>query len=334
MTNSLTEARQRAAVGTFYVVMNGRSGHGDTDAACERIKTVLDAAGRKHEFLIVEPTKLKTTAARAVQLALENGGVVVAAGGDGTINTVAHAVLGSGVPFAVLPQGTFNYFGRANGIPEDPTAAAKVLVEGELKLVQVGRLNDRIFLVNASLGLYPKLLKMREADKARFGRWRLVAFASAMFTLLRSHRQLDLTMQAEGKQRMVRTLALFVGNNALQLERIGIQPAHRAALDRGELVGTVLRPISAMGMLGLILRGAVGRLGDAEQVQSFGFRTLAVSPRWRRDSKVGIDGEVCEMRAPLTFSVASEPLWLLTPPPVSGDDVIVPITAADAEVSA
>jgi len=316
MTISLDDARQRANTGPFFVVMNGRSGHGDTDANCARIKSVLDAAGRSHEFLLVEPEQLKATAARAVQMALERGGVVVAAGGDGTINTVAHAVLGSGVPFAVLPQGTFNYFGRANGIPEDPTAAAQVLVDGELEGVRVGRLNDRIFLVNASLGLYPRLLETREADKARFGRSRLVAIASALSTLLRSHRKLDLTMDAEHTHLKVRTLALIVGNNRLQLERIGIEPEHLAAFDRGELIATVLRPTTAMGMLGVILRGVVGRVGAAAEVQSIGFRKLSVSPRWRRFIKVGMDGEVIRMRAPLLFSVATEPLWLLVPPPI------------------
>lgn len=313
MTHSLSDSQQRARSGPFLVVLNGRSGHSDTDAMCTPIKAVLDAAGRTHEFLIVEPAQLQATAVRAVQLALTRGGIVVAGGGDGTINTVAAAVLGSGVPFGILPQGTFNYFGRANRIPEDPAAAAQVLIDGELTPVHVGRINERIFLVNASLGLYPKVLQVREVDKARFGRWRLVAMASAFSTLLRPQQQLELTLEAEGQRKSMRTLGLFVGNNPLQLERIGIEAEHRAALDRGELVATILRPISRLGMLGLLLRGAIGRLGDAEQVQSFGFCALAVTPRSRRPIKVGIDGEVCLMRAPLQFSVANETLWLLTP---------------------
>lgn len=313
LTESPTDLQQRARGGPFFVVLNGRSGHSDTDSMCARIKAVLDAAGRSHEFLIVEPAQLQATAETAVRLALERGGIVVAAGGDGTINTVASAVLGRGVPFGILPQGTFNYFGRANRIPEDPDAAAQVLVNGQLTPVQVGRLNERLFLVNASIGLYPKLLQAREADKARFGRWRLVAIASAMSTLLRPHPRLELTMESQGQRKTVRTLALIAGNNHLQLERIGIEAEHRAALDRGELVATMLRPVSRVGMLGLLLRGALGRLGAAVQVQSFGFRELVVTQRSRRPIKVGIDGEVCRMGGPLKFSVATEPLWLLTP---------------------
>ena len=328
MTDTVTDLQQRARTGPFLVVLNGRSGHSDTDATCARIKAVFDAAGRVHEFLIVEPQQLQAAATKAVQLALKRGGIVVAAGGDGTINTVAATVLGSGVPFGILPQGTFNYFGRAHLIPQDAAAAAQVLIDGELTSVQVGRINERIFLVNASLGLYPKLLQVREMDKARFGRWRLVAMASALSTLLRPQQHLDLIIEAEGQQRLIRTLALIAGNNPLQLERIGIEAEHRAALDRGELVGTTLLPISRLGMLGLLLRGALGRLGEAEQVQSFGFRALTVTPRSRRRIKVGIDGEVCRMRPPLKFSVATERLWLLTPrqEPAQETPVAGPVT--------
>lgn len=313
MTASFTDAQQCARNGPILVVMNDRSGHGDSEALCSSVMAVLGPAGREHQFLRVEPAQLPATAARAVALAQARGGVVVAAGGDGTINTVAQAVLGSGVPFGVLPQGTFNLFGRSNGIPEDAAAAARILLDGELTPVQVGRVNDRIFLVNASLGLYPQVLEDRETDKARYGRWRLVAIVSALSTLLRTQRQLQLTIESEGASRSLRTLALFAGNNRLQLERIGIEAEHRAALDRGELVGTMLRPISVPGMLGLILRGALGRLGEADAVQSFGFRTLSVTPRRKRRIKVGVDGEVGWMRAPVQFSVAEERLWLLTP---------------------
>lgn len=323
MTDSLTDLQQHARSGPILVVVNGRSGHSDTDAMCAQIKAVLDAVGRTHEFLIVEPAKLAATATRAVQSALKQGGIVVAAGGDGTINTVASAVLGSGVPFGILPQGTFNYFGRAHNIPEDPAAAAQVLVDGELTPVQVGRVNERIFLVNASLGLYPKVLQVREVDKARFGRWRVVAITSALLTLLRPQQHLELTIEAEGQQKSIRSLGLFAGNNRLQLERIGIEAEYRAALDRGELVGTTLRPIGRLVMLGLLLRGALGRLGEAEQVESFGFRALTVTPRSRRPIQVGIDGEVCRMRAPLRFSVSAQPLWLLTPIQESHEETLV-----------
>lgn len=155
----------------------------------------------------------------------------MAAGGNGTLNAVARAVLGSGVPFGILPQGTFNFFGRAHGIPQDAHAATRCLFDARIEPVQVGLLNDRLFLVNASLGLYPQLLEDREAYKQRYGRSRMVALWSGLVTLLRAPPQLTLQLEHGGQARTLRTPTLVVGNNALQLERLGI--AEAAALQQG-----------------------------------------------------------------------------------------------------
>lgn len=302
-----------AVEGPLLIVGNQRSGHGDGDEFLRVTGGVLTDAGREHRFLMVAPNELAATAKAAVAEARQRGGVVVAAGGDGTINTVAHVVLGSGVPFGVLPQGTFNYFGREHGIPEGVEASARALIGARLKPVQVGRVNGRIFLVNGSLGLYPQLLEDREAHKQRFGRWRIVALGSALVSLLRSHRQLNLEFESEGARSHLRTLTLFACNNRLQLERIGIEHGHSTVLDRGELVATVLRPIGFVQMLGVILSGALGQLGEARNVHSFAFRRLTVTPRGHRRIKVGTDGEVALMATPLVFEVATEKLQLLVP---------------------
>ena len=248
-------------------------------------------------------------------------GVVVAAGGDGTINAVAQQVLGSGCAFGVLPQGTFNYFGREHGIPEDTTAALQVLLAGHVAPVQVGLVNERVFLVNASLGLYPQLLEEREAFKARFGRSRGVAMLAGLRSLLHAHRPLQLRVawcaadsDRAAAEVSLRTPTLFVGNNRLQLEQIGI--AEAPALARGQLVGIVLKPVGGLAMLWLALRGAVGRLGEAERVSSGAFVRMTVRRGrglGRHRIKVATDGEVAWMHPPLEFSAAPAALWLIQP---------------------
>ena len=76
-------------------------------------------------------------------------------------------------------------------------------------------------------------------------------------------------------------------------------------------------------MLGLMLRGAMGTLGEASTVQSFRFQRILVQPGrvWARGSiKVAFDGEVGRMRAPLEFRVAPRPLYLLKPEAIAGAD--------------
>ena len=316
MTPSLKAAEIAARTGPLFVVMNAASGHNDADEERQIMADVFDKAGRKFEFLkIGNPSQIKEVCERAVRLAAEQRGVVVAAGGDGTINAVAGAVLGTCCPFGVLPQGTFNYFGRVHGIPQETRAAADALLGASVSPVQVGQVNGQIFLVNASLGLYPQLLEDREAWKQQLGRSRLVAFLSGLSTLVKARGQLNLEIEQAGQRAFVRTPTLFVGNNHLQLTRVGIDERQAAAVNRGELAGIALRPIGTLALFGLLARGLLGRLGEADNIDSFSFRKLTVSPRGRKRVKVATDGEVTWMKTPLVFQVAADPLLLLVPAP-------------------
>ena len=295
----------------FFIVQNTGSGRDNAQDVQATIRQVLDAAGRRHEFIAVDDGRQLTAAAQtAVERARQHDGIVVAAGGDGTLSAVAQVVLGTGLPFGILPQGTFNYFGRCYGISQDTEDALRGLLGGEVRPVQVGLLNGRLFLVNASLGLYPQLLEDREAYKQKFGRSRLVALWSGIVTLMREPRHLGLELEYEGKSRLLRTPTLVVGNNRLQLEHIGIAADE---LDRGRLVGMAARPVGALALYGLLLRGLLSRLGDAEHVVNFGFDRLRVNVRHRRRVKVAMDGEISWMDTPLEFRVSPEPLPLVVP---------------------
>lgn len=315
----------------LFFVINGGSGRASQDATLDTIETAMRQVGRTYRvFTFDNGNDLKPTIQKAVDAASEEAGVVVAVGGDGTINAVASAALFAGCTFGAIPRGTFNYFGRTHGIPEEIDAALEDLLDGEPVPAQVGWVNDRVFLVNASVGLYPVLLEDREQFKQRYGRSRLVALWSAVVTAFGHHRYLDVVMQEEGKQVNLRTTTLFVGNNRLQLEQVGMPQAE--SLHHGRLAGIAVKPVRTLALLWLAVRGALGKLADAENVTGFSFRSLRVVPLgiWRgRGSaggkqyvaasesarrnriKVAIDGEICWLRAPLEFSVGDKPLMLI-----------------------
>jgi diacylglycerol kinase family enzyme len=303
----------------ILVLLNASSGHDDAQATYALIGQKLAESGRRYRIEMVERGEdIPRTAQRLASQATAQGGVVVAAGGDGTINAVAQAAHDAGCPMGVLPQGTFNYFSRTHGIPQGTAAAIEALLGAQAHPVQVGLINNRVFLVNASLGLYPELLEDREAYKRRFGRSRLVALMAAGATLLREHRQLRLRIERGGAVRDVRSATLFVGNNRLQLQQVGLPEAR--AIDQGRVAAVMLKPTSAWGLLRLMWRSAMGRLAEADEVESFQFQHMTVQP-WlpygMRRVKVATDGEVSMMRAPLEFRVSPRPLYLLKPHPRS-----------------
>ena len=300
-----------------FVVLNTGSGRKDREAALAAIEHALGAAGAACQVIkVARGSELPASAARAAALAAERGGILAAAGGDGTLNGVAQAALEADVPFGVVPLGTFNYFARDNGIPLEAAEAAAVLATGREAPVQVGMVNGKVFLVNASLGLYPRLLEDREAFKQQYGRMRWVALLAALWTLLaRTHPKLVLRITENGEVRTVRASTLFVGNNPLQLARLGIAEAQAVAA--GLLAAIRVRPASAWGLLDMLLYGAVGRLGQAAGVEAFAFREMEVAPlrpRARpRFLKVATDGESVRLKLPLVFRVAPRALRLLRP---------------------
>ncbi|MEL0169304.1 MAG: diacylglycerol kinase family protein [Pseudomonadaceae bacterium] len=311
MTSST--AQPLSADTPLFIVLNSRSGSQDSDAVRATIKRVMTEAGRHFTlFEAADGSDLDRMTTAALEAARQHQGAVVAAGGDGTLNAVSNRVLGTGIAFGILPQGTFNYFGRSYGIPQDTELACRCLLDAVIEPVQVGLLNGKAFLVNASLGLYPTLLEDRETWKQRYGRGRLVAFWAALATLLRAHRQFKVQLETTGQLRHLRTQTIVVGNNALQLEHLGIH--ERGALQDNQLIAMTAKPMGTLALYALVLRGLLSRLGDAEQVSSFAFQRMRVRLGNRgRKVKVALDGEVSWMYSPLLFQVAEQRLPLLVP---------------------
>jgi diacylglycerol kinase family enzyme len=300
----------------FFIVFNASSGSGDKQKNREDMARILTEANQPHEFFLIKrPEQIDDLAKQAAAAAAKHQGAVIVAGGDGTINAVAEATLPTQRPFGLVPQGTFNYSGRAHSIPLETIPATQALLSGRIKPIQVGRVNERIFLVNASLGLYPQLLEDREEYKQQYGRKRAVAFWAGLMTLVRYRGQLVLEMEHENKRESVLTPTLFVGNNPLQLQQVGV-PQVEAVQDQRRLAAIVVRPTSRVAMLWLAVRGALGNLGEADNVRHFSFASMTVQPKRGSSSrgvKVATDGEICWMRGPLRFTVAPQPLMLIVP---------------------
>jgi diacylglycerol kinase family enzyme len=294
------------------VIFNVGAGADEKQQIRRQIEQVLISSAVTLAFVEIAPADdFLATCEREVLRAKRDGGMVAAAGGDGTINSVAALCCKHDVPLGVIPLGTFNYFARELGIPADPGAAAGILLTGRLRQVTVGYVNHRLFLNNASFGLYSRIIRKREQVKSRFGRFRIVAVLSAVATLLGGQRRFAVRLVAGGVQQIRRAAMVFVGNNTMQLDNLELDVARCAREDR--LAVVLLRPTTRFGMMKLLLRSAFKRLDQDENLEMFCAEKFEIETR-KPVLDVVVDGEIVRCRTPLSFRVAHGALTVMAPP--------------------
>lgn len=248
-------------------------------------------------------------ARRAVQ---DGFRIVVAAGGDGTVAGVAHALAGTDVALAVLALGTFNYFARGLGMPEDPEAAARAILSGAPHDIAVGTLNGRVFLNNVAIGLYPAILEEREATYARYGRYRILAHIASLRTILRFQRPYRMVLQQDETQHRIRTPMLFVARSAYQLDQFGLEGARAISDDR--FVMFLAPQQTRLGFLRLAWKLIRRKVDHGRDVIVSTPREIGVTVPGRRRISVALDGEKLKMRLPLRIEIAEHDLQVILPP--------------------
>jgi len=144
-----------SGISSAKVIINTRSGMSDKEEVRRRLAKIFEANGVSAEITLAESGVKVAELAR--EAARGDWTVIVAGGGDGTINAVASAVVGSDKVLGVLPLGTLNHFARDLKIPNDLDLAARAIISGQTISADVGEVNGRIFLNNSSLGLYPTI---------------------------------------------------------------------------------------------------------------------------------------------------------------------------------
>ena len=240
----------------------------------------------------------------------EGFGIIVAAGGDGTICAVASRLVGSGRTMGLLPMGTFNFFARGLGVPEDVDEAIDLVATGTPRTVSVGEVNGRVFLNNASLGLYPAILQQREGTYRRWGRSRLAAHWSVLVTFFKFHRPLSLRVTVDGVPRRARTPLAFVARSSYQLDQYELDGGD--CVRRGRFALFLAPDSNRWELLLYVLRLARGRMEPGRDFDLVCGDEIEIETR-RRRRLVARDGERERMASPFRFRVRKDALKVIAP---------------------
>ena len=247
------------------------------------------------------------TARKAVEDGVQ---LVVAGGGDGTINAVASALTGTDVALGVLPLGTLNHFAKDLGIPQVLDEAIRNVAEGKHIRVDVGAVNDRIFLNNSSLGLYPDIVRHREKQQHRLGRGKWPAAVWATIAALRRYPFLNVKLAVDGAQHARSTPFVFIGNNEYTMEGLAIGARER--LDGGRLSLYVAQRPGRLGLLRFALRALFGKLAQERDFDVMLSEQFDIATH-HRHLRVATDGEVSLMTTPLFYRIKPAALTVIVP---------------------
>jgi diacylglycerol kinase family enzyme len=289
------------------VIINAASGTSSKEETRLRLAELFRRSGIEARISLVKRGEsLVKLAQRAAQ---GDAAIIVAGGGDGTINTIASTLIDTNKTLGVLPLGTLNHFAKDLKIPLDLEGAARTIIANHVVRVDVGEVNGHIFVNNSSLGLYPSIVHRRKQEQ-RLGHGKWPAFIWATFSVLRRYPFVDVRLNADGKEISTRTPFVFVGNNKYEMQSFNI--GTRARLDAGLLSLYFSHRTSRLGLVRLALRALFGRVEKAEEFVAMCTTEVSIETR-RRRIRVATDGEVTIMEPPLRYRIRPLALRVIVP---------------------
>lgn len=233
--------------------------------------------------------------------------LVVIAGGDGSLNAAAPALMESGLPLGILPGGTANDLARTLGLPLDMVGAARVIAAGRIKAIDVGDVNGKPFFNVASLGMSAKLADRLSRETKR--RWGRLAYALTAIEVLIEARRFGAVIRSDDGQEMtVRSLQIAVGNGRHYGGGMIVEETAEINDGRLDLYSLEFRDVWRLPFMALAFRQ--GRHGLRDEVRTMSGVRFEI--RTRRPMPVNADGEIVT-ETPAIFSVRSGAIQVFAP---------------------
>lgn len=240
--------------------------------------------------------------------ALADRELVVVGGGDGTLGSAAGELAKGRATLGILPLGTRNHLARELGVPLDLEGAVRLIAQRATRRIDLGRVGERVFVNNASIGLYPALVRRRDDHPAP--KW--IAAVPAAAGALRRMRHHRLRLVLDGDETPVVTPLLFVGNNRYVLDREAM--GTREALDDGRLSVFAVASRRRLALVGFALRTLLGRADPERDFAAIGDVARLTVEGHGRSIDVALDGEVMRLPLPLRFRSDPGALKVVAPP--------------------
>jgi len=301
------EGRRHGPARHPVLLMNPKSGGGKVG----RFGLVAECQARGIEPVVLEPGD--DLVALAEDAVARGADVIGMAGGDGSQALVATVASKHGLPHVVVPAGTRNHLALDLGLDRDNVVGAlDAFADGVEHAVDLATVNGRVFVNNASLGLYAKIVQAPEYREAK-----VKTAANMLPDLLGPDAEaLDLRFSGPDGEERPGSQLLLVSNDPYRLDRLAGGSGTRPQMNRGVL------GIAALQVANTAAARRLAALESAGQLRRFSGWLEWAAPRFRVDSagpvEIGVDGEALTMDPPLLFETMPGALRVLLPPQALG----------------
>lgn len=295
-------ASAKVAVRRLLMIINrgSRSGGQAAGVAVSR----LSAAG--FDLVISAPSSPREVAPW-IEAHADGAEAVVVAGGDGSLNAAAPALIRTGLPLGIIPAGTANDLARTLGLPTDMEAAADVITTGHRRKIDLGDVNGHAFFNVASLGLSADLAReLTSETKRRFGR---LGYALTALKVLSNARPFRAVIVDQDGAARVKTLQIAVGNGRYYGGGMAVQ--HNAEIDDAHLDLYSLEVGRVWKLLAMAHDFRKGRHGLWQEVRAA--RGPSFEIRTRKPRRINADGELVTF-TPARFTVLPKAVTVFVPP--------------------
>lgn len=260
-----------SAVRTATLILNPRAGRRERD-----VEQVLAAASELGwQLKIIETTARGHATQLAAEAAERGERMVLIGGGDGTMNEVIQALAGTGTAVGAIPFGTMNVWVRELGVSLDPAEATRQLLTGQIRRIDLGRVNGRYFLLMAGIGFDAEAIHaLGDTSRGRFRAWTF--FLTGALAAIRTHGQ-RVRIRADQEHFETNAALVTVGNTRLWAG--AVQITHHASATDGLLDVCIFPGRSLLTKVWYLALVLIGRHDDHPDVTYRQVRELYVAAR-------------------------------------------------------
>lgn len=268
----------------IHFILNPIAGKGNNNLDTNLISKHFNKSDYK---IVIKATCYKKHAIKLTQESIdEKADVIVACGGDGTINEVASCLVNTSIVLGILPIGSGNGLASNLNIPKNIEKALEIIKKHTIKKIDVGKLNNHYFFSNTGIGFDAQVIKYYEASNERT----LGSYIKATIKSLKKINKLsEVETTLNGKTIQHKPFLIFISNSNQMGYNVSLTP--KASLVDGKLDILIVPKLSAFKIALFTILMLFKKHDILKEVEMYQIKNLKITQKNKPLFQIQIDGE-------------------------------------------